>query len=128
MNDSAPIYRGYRFPPEIISHAMWLYYRFSLSFRDVEDLLAQRGIIVSYEKIAMRAPKAGPPARAPTSKRPVKIAARILGLPGLTWLICNKLPTIRETHHRVNRRLHHPVQVCDFGEHPKEGSVPVRYT
>ena len=35
----APRYHGYRFPPEIISHAVWLYYRFSLSFRDVEDLL-----------------------------------------------------------------------------------------
>ena len=44
-------YRGHRFPPLIISHAVWLYYRFSLSFRDVEDLLAERGIIVSYEAI-----------------------------------------------------------------------------
>ena len=44
-------YRGYRFPPEIISHAVWLYHRFCLSFRDTEDLLAQRGITVSYESI-----------------------------------------------------------------------------
>ena len=44
-------YHGYRFPPEIISHAVWLYHRFCLSFRDVEDLLAQRGITVSYEAI-----------------------------------------------------------------------------
>ena len=36
-----PSYRGYRFPPEIISHAVWLYHRFALSFRDVEDLLAR---------------------------------------------------------------------------------------
>jgi putative transposase len=41
----------YRFPTAIISHAVWLYYRFALSFRDVEDLLAQRGITVSYESI-----------------------------------------------------------------------------
>jgi putative transposase len=40
-----------QFPAAIISHAVWLYYRFALSFRDVEDLLAQRGIIVSYESI-----------------------------------------------------------------------------
>ncbi len=46
-----PSYRGYRFPPEIISHAVWLYHRFSLSFRDVEDLLAERGITVTYETI-----------------------------------------------------------------------------
>ena len=51
MNTKTPCYRGYRFPPEIISHAVWLYYRFCLSFRDVEDLLAERGITVSYEAI-----------------------------------------------------------------------------
>ena len=42
-------YRNHRFPPEIIAHTVWLYHRFSLSFRDVEELLAERGVIVSYE-------------------------------------------------------------------------------
>ena len=42
---------GYRFPPEIIQQAIWLYLRFTLSFRDIEDLLAERGITVSYECI-----------------------------------------------------------------------------
>src|ERR1700689_564210 len=42
-------YAGYRFPPEIIRQAIWLYFRVTLSLRDVEDLLAERGIIVSYE-------------------------------------------------------------------------------
>ena len=51
MHAQTPSYHGYRFPPEIISHAVWLYYRFCLSFRDVEDLLAERGIIVSHETI-----------------------------------------------------------------------------
>ena len=49
MTQQPPPYRGYRFPPEIISHAVWLYHRFSLSFRDVEDLLAERGVTVTYE-------------------------------------------------------------------------------
>jgi putative transposase len=44
-------YKGYRFPPEIIQQAIWLYLRFTLSFRDVEDLLAERGIMVSHETI-----------------------------------------------------------------------------
>lgn len=44
-------YRGYRFPPAIIQHAVWLYLRFTLSFRDAQDLLAERGITVSYETI-----------------------------------------------------------------------------
>jgi len=48
---SSPTYKGYRFPAEIISHAVWLYYRFSLSYRDVEELLAARGIVLTYETI-----------------------------------------------------------------------------
>ena len=44
-------YRGFRFPKPIIQHAVWLYARFTLSLRDVEDLLAERGITVSYETI-----------------------------------------------------------------------------
>jgi transposase-like protein len=44
-------YAGYRFPPVIIQQAVWLYARFTLSFRDVEDLLAERGIMVSYETV-----------------------------------------------------------------------------
>ena len=51
MISPAASYHGYRFPPEIISHAVWLYHRFCLSFRDAEDLLAQRGITVTYETI-----------------------------------------------------------------------------
>jgi transposase-like protein len=42
---------SYRFPPEIIERAIWLYVRFTLSFRDVEDRLAERGIVVSYETV-----------------------------------------------------------------------------
>ena len=53
MTSQPPSYRGYRFPSEIISHAVWLYYRFGLSFRDVEDLLAERGITVTYEAIRL---------------------------------------------------------------------------
>ena len=44
-------YSGYRFPPEIIHRVIWLYLRFTLSFRDVEDVLAERGITVSYETV-----------------------------------------------------------------------------
>ena len=46
-------YKRHRFPPEIISYAVWLYFRFNLSHRDIEDLLAQRGILVSYESIRL---------------------------------------------------------------------------
>ena len=54
------LYRRHRLPSEIISHAVWLYHRFTLSFRDVEDLLAERGITVSYEAIRSWCRKFGP--------------------------------------------------------------------
>ena len=51
MRNSRSRYHGHRFPPQIISYAVWVYHRFCVSFRDVEDLLAERGIIVSYEAV-----------------------------------------------------------------------------
>ena len=60
MTSPAPSYRGYRFPPEIISHAVWLCRRFGLSFHDVEDLLVERGITVTYEKIRQWCQTFGP--------------------------------------------------------------------
>src|ERR687889_357132 len=44
-------YRGYRFPREIISYAVWFYYRFAVSFRDTEEAMASRGVLVSYETV-----------------------------------------------------------------------------
>ena len=46
-----PLYRRHRFPPEVISHAVWLYFRFPLSLRMVEEMLAARGICVTYETV-----------------------------------------------------------------------------
>jgi putative transposase len=51
VGTGTPSYKGFRFPAEIISHCVWLYYRFPLSFRDVEEMMLQRGIVVSYETI-----------------------------------------------------------------------------
>jgi putative transposase len=53
------LYRGHRFPAEVIGHAVWLYFRFPLSLRMVEDLLAARGIIVSHETLRRWAEKFG---------------------------------------------------------------------
>ncbi len=52
--------KRHRFPPEIIQYAVWLYHRFNLSHRDVVDLLAERGVTVSYEAIRLRCNKFGP--------------------------------------------------------------------
>ncbi len=54
------IYKRYRFPSEIIQYTVWIYYRFNLSHRDIEDLLAQRGINVSYEAIRLWCNRFGP--------------------------------------------------------------------
>src|ERR1700756_1158729 len=57
----APLsYRRHRFPPEIIQHAIWLYLRFTLSYRDVEELLAERGLDLSYETVRRWVLKFGP--------------------------------------------------------------------
>jgi transposase-like protein len=53
-------YRGHRFPPILIQHAVWLYLRFTLSYRDVEELLAERGLDVSYETVRSWVLKFGP--------------------------------------------------------------------
>ena len=53
-------YRRHRFPPEIIQHAIWLYLRFTLSYRDVEELLAERGVEISYETVRRWVLKFGP--------------------------------------------------------------------
>ena len=60
MNESANIYKRHRFPPVIIQYAVWLYHRFNLSCRDIEDLMAERGIEVSYESIRLWCNKFGP--------------------------------------------------------------------
>ena len=51
MKSSITIYKRHRFPPEIIQYALWLYYKFNLSHRDIDELLSERGIQVSYEAI-----------------------------------------------------------------------------
>jgi transposase-like protein len=64
-------FKRHRFPADVIRHAVWLYFRFTLSLRDVEEMMAQRGIEVSYETIRCWTIKFGPPfARALRKRRP----------------------------------------------------------
>ena len=51
MNTPAPLYRRHRFPAEIISHCVWLYFRFTLSYRDVEELMRMRDVTLTYETV-----------------------------------------------------------------------------
>ena len=70
-------YSGYRFPPGIIQQAIWLYLPFTLSLRDVEDLLAERGVAVSYETVRRWVNHFAPMIAADLRKRRVK--------PHTTW-------------------------------------------
>lgn len=100
------LYRRHRFPPEIISHAVWLYHRFTLSFRDVEDLLAERGITVSYEAIRSWCRKFGP-AYARTLRRRQ-------GRLGDIWHVDEVFITIRGQRHYLWRAVDQDGDVLDI--------------
>lgn len=70
MTRSAISYKRHRFPATIIAHAVWLYYRFPLSLRLVEEMLLERGIVVSYESIRCWATKFGPEYAARLRRKP----------------------------------------------------------
>src|SRR4051812_39143529 len=66
-------YRGYRYPAEVIAHCVWLYHRFPLSFREVEELMLARGVTVSYETIRQggRRNRCGPSSTDPAGRRKI---------------------------------------------------------
>ena len=106
MTNESPSYHRYRFPPEIISHAVWLYHRFGLSFRDVEDLLAQRGITVTYETIRQWCRTFGPTyARTLRHRR---------GRLGDTWYLDELFVTVRGTRQYLCRAVDEDGDVIDI--------------
>ncbi len=111
MKNNTPSYHGYRFPPEIISHAIWLYPRFCLSFREVEDLLAERGITVSYETIRQWCQKFGP-----ESARRLK---RRQGRLGDTWHLDELFLTIQGQRHYLWRVVDQDGDVIDILVQPR---------
>ncbi|GAC1651344.1 MAG: IS6 family transposase [Ktedonobacteraceae bacterium] len=99
-------YKGFRFPPKIISHAVWLYFRFSLSFRDVEELLAQRGIVVTYETERQWCLKFGQSSANELRKRRPRC--------GDTWHMDEVVLTIREQKHYLWRAVDQHGNVLDI--------------
>jgi putative transposase len=105
MNTSTPTYKNHRFPPEIISHAVWLYFRFSLSYRDVEELLFKRGIMVTYEAIRKWCRTFGQSyANQLRHRRP---------RPGDTWPLDEVFLTIRGRRHDLWRAVDQDDNVLD---------------
>jgi putative transposase len=79
MHQPSGLYKRHRFPGELISHAVWLSFRFLLSYRDVEELLAERGIATTYETVRQWYRKFGPPfadGGAPSSSQTGRHVAR----------------------------------------------------
>ena len=111
MNSHTPRYHGYRFPPAIISHAVWLYHRFSLSFRDVEDLLAERGITVSYEAIRQWCLKFGPEYARSLKRRQGRL--------GDTWHLDEVFIRICGRRHYLWRAVDQDGQVIDILLQPR---------
>jgi transposase-like protein len=64
-HETSPNYKRHRFPPGIIALAGWLYFRFPLSYRDVEELLAERGVLVTYETVRQWCRSSPRPTRTP---------------------------------------------------------------
>lgn len=103
---STSLYRKHRFPPEIISHAVWLYHRFSLSFREVEELLAGRGVTVSYEAVRLWCLKFG---QAFTKK-----LRHRRGRPSDTWHLDELFIRIRGKRYYLWRAVYQDGQTLDI--------------
>ena len=90
-------YSGFRYPAEIISHVVWLYFRFSLSFRDIEELMASRGITVTYETIRQWTLKFG--------QRYASALRRRQPQRGDKWHLDEVVLTIKGQHHYLWRAV-----------------------
>lgn len=106
MNSRISRYRGHRFPPEIIAYAIWTYHWFCLSFRDVENLLDERGIIVSYESIRRWCLKFGP--------RYLRALKRREGILGDDWFCDEMFVNIAGKRIYLWRAVHQAGDVLDI--------------
>jgi len=97
MKTRTPNYQRHRFPSEIISHAVWLYHRFCLSLREVEELLAERGVTVTYETVRQWCQKFGPDYARKLKKRQGRL--------GDTWYIDEVFITIQGAQHYLWRAV-----------------------
>ncbi len=108
MNTTTPTapYKGHRFPREIISHAVRLYFRFSLSYRDVEELLWERGVVVTYETVGPWWLKFGQQYATQLRRRRPKT--------GDTWHLDEVFLTINGTTHSLWRAVDQHGNVLDI--------------
>jgi len=103
---AAQQYKNHRFPVEIISHAVWLYFRFSLSFRDVEELMGERGVIVTYEAIRQWCRKFGQYYATQLRRRRPR--------PGDKWHLDEMVLTIKGEYHYLCQAVDQDGNVLDI--------------
>ena len=109
--ESRPSYARHRFPPEIIAHAVWLYFRFALSYRDVEELLAERGVVLTYETVRQWCRKFGQSyANALRQRRPQ---------PGDKWHLDEVFVQINGVQHYLWRAVDQDGMVFDILVHAR---------
>ncbi len=106
MKIQTPSYQRHRFPSEIISHAVWLYHRFCLSFREVEELLAERGLTVTYETVRQWCRKFGPAYARKLKKQQGRL--------GDTWHIDEVFVTIQRQRQYLWRAVDQDGDVLDI--------------
>ena len=99
-------YKGYRYPIEVIGHAVWLYHRFALSLRDVEELMLARGVVVTYETIRSWCAKFGPDYAARLRRRRPR--------PGDKWHLDEVFVKINGTTHYLWRAVDQHGDVLDI--------------
>jgi putative transposase len=112
MNE--PLYHRHRFPSEIISHCVWLYYRFALSYRDINEMMAKRGVIVSHESIREWALKFG----AEFAKRIRHQSAR----PGDQWYLDEVYLSMGGKLHYLWRAVDQDGEVLDILVQPRRNT------
>jgi putative transposase len=113
------MYKRHRFPPDIIQYAVFLYHRFNLSHRDIEDLLAQRDIVVSYEAIRLWSNKFG-------SKYAQRLRRKHQGY-GDTFFIDEVFVKIQGARHYLWRAVYHDGEVVDvFLQKGRDGKAAKR--
>ena len=108
----------HRFPPEIISYAVWIYHRYCLSFRDVEDLLAERGVIVSYEAVRQWCRKFGPDYARRLKRRQGRL--------GDTWYLDEVFVTINGQRQYLWRAVDQDGDVIDILVQPRRDGQAAR--
>ena len=114
------MYKRHRFPPEIIQYAVWLYFKFNLSHRDIEDLLAERGISVSYEAIRLWCNKFG-------SKHARRLKRKHQGY-GDTFFIDEVFVKINEKQYYLWRAVDQDGEVVDvFLQQRRDGKAAKRF-